>query len=67
MVRQNNGLIYKSLFTDETRISLSEAYKDKVSHPSKKKVKVEKIKNYVRLNCWAGITYNGATKLHIHK
>ena len=46
---------------------MSHAYPKKAWAPPNKKVKVELPQQDVCLNCWAGISANGATSLHIFK
>jgi len=36
-------------------------------NPPRKKVKVEESRQGIKLNCWAAISENGATKFHIYK
>ena len=67
MINKNGKRIHNSYFADEMGISLSEAHREKVWNPPRKKVKVEEPRQDIRLNCWAAISENGATKLHIYK
>lgn len=67
MLLRNNKRLRNSFFGDEMGINLSDCHPDKVWIPPRKKVKVDKPKKDVRLNCWGAISYNGATNLHIYK
>jgi len=67
MLNANGKRIYSSVFTDEMGINLSDCYSENVWNPPRKKVKVEVPRQDIWLSCWAGISYNGATTLHIYK
>jgi len=67
MLSVNGKRIHNTFFSDEMGISLEDTYREKVWNPPRKKVKVEVLRKSVRLNCWAAISYNGATSLHIYK
>lgn len=67
MLEENGEEIYNTIFCDEMGINLSDAYRKEVWHPPSKKVKVDKVRNDVHLNCWGGISAAGATPLHIYK
>lgn len=54
-------------YSDEMGITLSDAHKDKVWNPPKKKVKVALPQKDIKLNCWGAISPQGVTSLHIYK
>ncbi|KAL4512312.1 hypothetical protein ABPG72_005314 [Tetrahymena utriculariae] len=55
----------ETIFTDETGVYLSDCHKSKVWTPKGKKIKIELPKKDLKVNCWGGISYEGATSLHI--
>ena len=67
MINKNGKRIHSSFFADEMGMSLADAHREKVWNPPRKKVKVEEVRKDIKLNCWAAISYNGATKLHIYE
>ncbi len=67
MLEDGGWRIDQTIFTDEMGIKLSEAHAPMSWGKPNKKIKVEKPKYDMRLNCWGGISINGATSLHIFK
>jgi transposase len=67
MLKQNGKRINNTFFSDEMGYNLSDAHRDKVWNPPRKKIKVEYPTKDVRLNCWGAISSQGATSLHIFK
>ncbi len=67
MLKQNGKRINNPFFSDEMGYNLSDAHRDKVWNPPRKKIKVEYPTKDVRLNCWGAISSQGATSLHIFK
>ena len=67
MLKRNSYKIYHAYFTDESGINLSDAHKVKVWSRAGEKIKIEKPAQDIRLNFWGGISYNGATDLHIFR
>lgn len=69
MLKYRGSKIKRTFFSDEMGIRLSELSNSaKTWIPAgRKKVKTENITQDVKLNCWGGISYNGATSLHIYK
>jgi len=58
MLNSNGKRLYSTVFSDEMGRSLN---------PPHKKVKVDDPPNDIRLNCWAGISYQRVTSLHLYK
>ena len=67
MLKRKAEPIDETFFTDETGIDLFDLLPTKAWAGPRKKVKVEKPRKNVRVNCWGGISFNGATSLHIYK
>lgn len=67
MVKSRGKLLNQTIFSDEMGMNLSEAYPKRAWQNPRKKVKVEKPRKDVRVNCWGGISKNGATSLTIFK
>jgi len=67
MLKSNGERINGSIFSDEMGINLVDCCSKEVWNPPRKKVKIEIPRRDVRLNCWGGISQNGATSLHIYK
>jgi len=69
MLKYRGSKIKKTFFTDEMGIRLPDVSDTAKSwvNPGRKKIKTEKRVEDVKLNCWAGISWNGATSLHIFK
>ena len=69
MLKYKGSKIKKTFFSDEMGIrlfDLSDTARTWIP-PAKKKVKTERVTQDVKLNCWGGISWNGATSLHIYK
>ena len=69
MLKYKGSKLKKTFFSDEMGIRLSNL-SDSIRTwipPGKKKVKTERVNKDVKLNCWGGISWNGATSLHIYK
>lgn len=69
MLKYKATKIQKSFFSDEMGIRLSDLSKHRSTWTpqGRKKLKTEKEGQNVKLNCWGGISWNGATSLHIYK
>jgi transposase len=69
MLKYNSSRIKRTFFSDEMGIRLTELSDSaKTWIPLvKKKVKKGGVSRDAKINCWAGISWNGATSLHIFK
>ncbi|KAL4499102.1 hypothetical protein ABPG72_017004 [Tetrahymena utriculariae] len=65
MLKRKGQPLNETIFTDETGVYLSDCHKSKVWTPKGKKIKIELPKKDLKVNCWGGISYEGATSLHI--
>jgi len=65
MLNKDGEKLDQVFFSDEMGIRLSDATLKKAWGDPYKKVKVEKPKKDVKLNCWGAISVRGATTLHI--
>jgi transposase len=67
MTSDDGRRIYQTFYADEMGIRLSDVNKTKSWQDPIKKIKVELPEYDVKLNCWAAISYEGATSLEIFK
>jgi len=67
MIKTFENKIDKTFFSDETGISLSEAWRKKMWVGPKQKVVVDDPRVDIRINCWGAISRRGATSLHLYK
>lgn len=67
MLAYKGRKIKNTFYSDEMGIKLSEIQKEKAWQLPRKKVKRQNVVQDVKVNCWAGISWNGATSLHIFK
>lgn len=67
MLQHGAEMIYNTVFSDEMGITLSKTNKKKMWVKKGKSTKKEPPVEDVKLNCWGGICFNGATSLHIFK
>jgi len=65
MLKRNGEEIYETFFSDEMGINLKDCKKDKAWTVPGKSVHIKNSTENVRLNCWATISSEGATSLHI--
>ena len=59
--------IYQTFYSDEMGIRLSNLPKTKAWQESGKKIEMEIESEDIKLNCWGGISFRGATTLEIFK
>lgn len=67
MLKRKAEPIYLTFFSDEMGIKLSECYPRKLWSEPGKKIKISPPETNVKLNCWAAISAEGATSLHIYE
>jgi len=65
MLKRRAEPLEEIFFSDEIGINLTEAERTKGWGGPRKKLKAEKPKKDVRVNCWGAISQNGATSLEI--
>ena len=67
MLSQDGKLIYRTFFSDEMGIDLTQTIQKKVWQTSTEKFKRKMLKENVKLNCWGAISAQGATSLDIYE
>jgi hypothetical protein len=67
MLKRKGAPIDETFFSDEMGLNLSDSMVKKAWMGPRKQIKVEKPFKDVRVNCWGGISRNGATSLEIYK
>ena len=65
MLKYKGSKLKKTFFSDEMDISLTDLQPKKAWHPPHKEVTAKKVQRNIKFNCWAAISYNGATSLEI--
>lgn len=66
MLENDGEKIYNTFFTDEMGMKLSDAHVKKAWGQPNKKIKIELPDDDTKVDCWGGISSNGATSLHIY-
>ena len=63
----NDGILFKTFFSDEMGINLSDAHRSKTWAKSHDVMEIEIPRNEIRVSCWGAISFRGATPLSIYK
>ena len=67
LLAEEGRLIYRTFFSDEMGIELSNAHKTRAWQPPTEKLRKKAVTENVKLNCWGAISAQGATSLEIYK